>query len=54
MTKSFNILRYRFRHGVGKIARAFESVAVCQYKIEADEPLYDVFIEDVVFCGNDD
>ena len=52
MTKTFKILSGRFRHGVGKIAAAFESVAViCQYKIERDEPLFDVLIEDVVF-GN--
>ena len=52
MTKTFRILSGRFRHGVGKIARAFESVAViCQYKIEADEPLYDVLVEDIVFGG---
>ena len=43
MTKSFQILRERFRHGPGKIGIAFESVAViCQYKIEAEEPLWDV------------
>ena len=53
MTKTFKILNNQFRHGVDKIAVAFESVAViCQYKIEADEPLYDVLIEDVVF-GDD-
>ena len=41
MTKCFQILRQAFRHGVGKIGTAFEAVAVvCQYKIEAEEPLY--------------
>jgi hypothetical protein len=49
MTKSFQILRERFRHGPGKIGRAFEAVAViCQYKIEAEEPLWDVLVEDVL------
>jgi hypothetical protein len=43
MTKSFQILRERFRHGPGKIGIAFEAVAViCQDKIEAEEPLWDV------------
>ena len=37
-----------FRHGLQKIAIAFEAVAViCQYKIEAEEPLYDVLIDDI-------
>lgn len=49
MTKSFQILRERFRHGTGKVGRAFEAVAViCQYKIEAEEPLWDVLVEDVL------
>jgi len=49
MTKAFRILSGRFRHGVGKIGSAFESVAViCQYKIETDEPLFDVLVEDIV------
>ena len=43
MTKNFQILRERFRHSVKKVARAFESVAViCQYKIEREEPLFDI------------
>ena len=43
MTKTFEILRNCFRHGIGKIGAAFESVAViCQYKIETDKPLYDL------------
>lgn len=50
MIKNFRILSDCFRHRVDKIALAFESVAViCQYKIEREEPLYDVLIEDVVF-----
>jgi hypothetical protein len=49
MTKSFQILRERFRHGPGKIGIAFEAVAViCQYKIEAEEPLWDVLVEDIL------
>ena len=52
MTKTFRIRSGRFRHCVGKIARAFESVAVIsQHKIEADEPLYDVLVDDIVFGG---
>ena len=48
MTKSFQILWQAFRHDVWKIGIAFEAVAViCQYKIEAEEPLYDILIEDV-------
>ena len=49
MTKSFQILRQAFRHNVEeKIGIAFEAVAViCQYKIEVEEPLYDILIEDV-------
>ena len=55
MCKTFKILSGRFRHGVQKIASAFESVAViCEYKIEADEPLFDVLVEDVVLGGPDD
>ena len=50
MLKKFRILSDCFRHRVDKIAPAFESIAViCQYKIEREEPLYDVLIEDVVF-----
>ena len=49
MVKSFQILWEQFRHGTGKVGRAFEAVAViCQYKIEAEEPLWDVLVEDVL------
>ena len=49
MTKSYGILRERFRHGTEKVGRAFEAVCViCQYKIESEEPLYDVLIEDIL------
>jgi hypothetical protein len=49
ITKSFQILRERFQHGPGKIGRAFDAVAViCQYKIEAEEPLWEVLVEDVL------
>jgi hypothetical protein len=48
MTNSFQILRERFQHGPGKIGIAFKAVAViCQYKIEAEEPLWNVLVEDV-------
>jgi len=54
MTKTFKILQGPFRHGTIKIARAFEAVSViCQYKIERDEPLFDVLIDDVL-NGNDE
>jgi hypothetical protein len=49
MTKSFQILREQFRHGPGKTGRTFDAVAViCQYKIEAEEPLWEVLVEDVL------
>jgi hypothetical protein len=49
MTKRYRILRGPFRHGVQNFAMAFEAVCVlCQYQIEYDEPLFDVFIEDVL------
>ena len=55
MTKCFQILRQAFCHGVGKIGIAFEAVAVvCQYKIEAEEPLYDILIDDVLHDYSDD
>ena len=55
MTKCFQILRQAFCHGVGKIGTAFEAVAVvCQYKIEAEEPLYDILIDDVLHDYSDD
>ena len=46
MTKVFNILKHRFRHPLHKFPVAFEAVCViCQYKIESDEPLYDILVE---------
>ena len=49
MTKRYRILRGPFRHGVDGFATAFEGVCVlCQYQLEYDEPLFDVFIEDVL------
>jgi hypothetical protein len=54
MTKNFKILDVRFRNSLDKIAPAFEAVCViCQYKIETDEPLYDVLIDDVVNGGDE-
>ena len=53
MTKTFKILSSKFCHGVGKITSAFESVSViCEYKIEANEPLFGILVEDVVFGGS--
>ena len=55
MTKCFQILRQAFCHGVGKIGIAFEAVAVvCQYKIAAEEPLYDILIDNVLHDYSDD
>ena len=45
--KKNQILLERFRQETGKVGSAFEAVAViCQYKIEAEEPLWDVLVED--------
>jgi hypothetical protein len=49
MTKVFEILAGRFRHGEDKFGKAFEAVCVlCQYKLENELPLYDVLIAAVV------
>jgi hypothetical protein len=54
MTKTFKVLDIRFRNSIDKIAPAFEAVCViCQYKIETDEPLFEVLIDDVVKGGNE-
>ena len=48
MTKIL-IFRERFRHRKRKVQTIFKAVAVsCQYKIEAEEPLCDVLVEDVL------
>ena len=50
MTKRFDCLAGRFRHGVDKFATCFESVCViCQYQLEDDQPLFDVLIEDIYY-----
>ena len=49
MAKSFQILRERFQYGTRKVRTAFKTVAViCQYKIEVEEPLWDVLVQDVL------
>jgi hypothetical protein len=49
MTKRFDCLSGRFRHGVNQFASCFEAICViCQYQLEADMPLYDVLIEDII------
>lgn len=49
MTKRFDCLSGRFRHGVKQFATCFEAVCViCQYQLEDDMPLYDVLIEDIM------
>ena len=55
MTKSFGIIQTRFRHGSFKVGIAFEAVCViCQYKIESEEPLFDVLIQDVLNASEED
>ena len=49
MTKRFQSLSNRFRHPVDKFPIVFEAICViCQYKIESEEPLFDILIEDVL------
>ena len=49
MTKRFDCLSGRFRHGVEQFATCFEAICViCQYQMEDDMPLYDVLIEDIM------
>jgi len=49
MTKRFDCLDGRFRHGADKFAICFEAVCVlCQYQLECGMPLYDVLIEDIM------
>ena len=49
LTKSFEILWEWFWHWTSKVRSAFEAVAViCYYKIEAEEPLWDVLVADVL------
>ena len=49
MTKTFQSLSGRFRHPVDKFPIVFEAICViCQYKIESEEPLFDILIEDVL------
>jgi hypothetical protein len=46
-------LDIRFRSSIDKIALAFEAVCViCQHKIETDEPLFEVLIDDVINGGD--
>ena len=49
MTKRFDCLSGRFRHGAGGFATFFEAVCViCQYQMEDNMPLFDVLIEDIM------
>ena len=49
MIKSFQILQERFQHGTGKVRRDFKAVAViCEDKIEAEESMWDVLVDDVL------
>jgi hypothetical protein len=54
LIKEFDCLKGRFRHAPAKFATCFEAVCVlCQYKLQADRPLFDVLIEDI-FAEDDD
>lgn len=49
MTKAFDALSGRFRHSRDKFPIVFEAICViCQYKIELEEPLFDILIEELV------
>lgn len=49
MTKRFEILQGRFRHGVKEFKYSFESICViCQLQLENGMPLYDILIEDIM------
>ena len=49
MTKRFDCLDGRFRHGADRFQVCFEAVCViCQYQLENGMPLYDVLIEDIM------
>ena len=49
MTKRFDCLSARFRHGVDQFATCFEAICViCQYQLEDNMPLYDVLVEDIM------
>ena len=46
MTKTFDCLSGRFRHGEERFKTCFEAVCViCQYQCELENPLYDILIE---------
>ena len=46
MTKTFECLSGRFRHGTKRFATCFEAVCVvCQYQLENGHPLYDILID---------
>jgi hypothetical protein len=49
MTKRFECLSGRYRHGVEHFVTCSEATCViCQYQLEHDMPLFDVFIEDIM------
>lgn len=49
MTKRFDCISGRFRHGVDQFATFFEAICViCQYQLEDDMPLFDVLVEDIM------
>ena len=49
MTKVFESLSSRFRHPLEKFPIVFEAVCViCQYKIEYEQPLFDILIEEML------
>jgi hypothetical protein len=55
LTKVFDILSGRFRHSEKKFEKAFEAVCVlCQYKLEKELPLYDIYIQAVEDAAESD
>lgn len=49
MIKTFACMRECFRHGVERFGEHFEAVAViCQYKIEQEQPLFEILIQQVI------
>jgi hypothetical protein len=49
LTKNFDCLSRRFRHGDDRFKICFEAICViCQYQIENDSPLFDILVEDLL------
>lgn len=49
MIKRFHSMDGRFRHSIDRFKSCFEAIAViCQYKIESDQPLFDILVDNVL------